>query len=78
MAEQEVKVRPVGGDTCSIIVKGEDRMIWERYASNRLSLTVITILVFVYVVSKMEDIVHRVFASRISKSVEEAKREIAA
>ena len=63
MTEKKIKVGPVCRYSLPVVVKREDRPIWERNASNTLAPTVVTILVLVYVVSKMNYVVYRVLAS---------------
>ena len=64
--------------TCPIVVQGEDLAVGERNSSNALSITILSVCVFVDVVTQVQDIVYRVFPGRVAVRVEEAKGEVAA
>ena len=78
MAQQKVKVCSVTGVSRAVVVKGENRAIWQGDSANAPPVAVVIALVLVYVVTNMQDIVDRVFSGRIAKCVEIAEREVAA
>jgi len=76
MTEQEVEIGSISCQALAIIVQGIYLTVWERYSTNSLTVAIIAVLVFINVVPKMEDIIYRVLASRITVGVEESKGKI--
>jgi len=76
MTEQEVEIGSISCQALPIIVQGIYLTVWERYSTNSLTVAIIAVLVFINVVPKMEDIIYRVLASRITVGVEESKGKI--
>ena len=78
MTEEKVEVCSVGGEALSIVVEGEDCPVWQRDPPDALTPTVVAVLILVDIVAQVYHVVHRIFAHRIAKGIEEAKGEIAA
>lgn len=76
MTEQEVEIGSISCQALAIIVQGICLTVWKRYSTNSLTVAIIAVLVFINVVPKMEDIIYRVLASRITEGVEESKGKI--
>jgi hypothetical protein len=64
---KEIKVGSICGDALPIVIQGVCLTIRQRRTTNARVL-----LVFISIISKMEDIVDRLFADRTPISVEEA------
>ena len=78
VAQEKIEIRSVARNTLAIIIKSVNSFIRQWYATDALTLTVFSVLVFVNIITKVEYIVDRSFAGRITICVEKPKREVAA
>ena len=82
MARQKPMVRLVRGMTLPIIIKCKSHPVWKWYAIDWPTVAmarfsaVLIILVFIYVVSQMNDKIHRVFVDWVLVGIEATKGEI--
>jgi len=66
VASNEIKVGTVRRKPLSVVVKSEDFTVWLRNAAKRVAPAVISILVFVDVVTEMNDVINRVLIRRLA------------
>jgi len=67
MASNEIKVGTVSREPLTVVVKSEDLTVWLRNAAKRVAPAVISILVFVDVVTEMNDVINRVLVPRLAQ-----------
>jgi hypothetical protein len=60
VAGHQVKIGAVGGNSLAIVVEGVDLLVWERNAADGLTPAVVSVGIFIYVVSEMDNIINRV------------------
>jgi hypothetical protein len=60
VAGKEIEVGTVCRKPPSVVVKSKDLAVWLRNATKRIAPPVISILVFIDVVAKMNDVINRI------------------
>ena len=78
MAEQQIEVCPVSCKAFAVVIERKDGSIWERNPADGLAPAIITIFVFIDVITQVQHIVHRVLSGWITKGIEESEGEVAA
>jgi len=78
MAQEKVQIRSVLGQSSTIIIEREYLVIWLRNTADRVSPAIITILVLIDIIAKMNNVVNGVFSCRISVRIEESKWQVTA
>ena len=73
MAGKEVFVSTVSGNSLAVIVERINSTVWKWNAVNRCAVAVVTILVFIDVVAKVDDIVYRLFTNRVAVGIEKTE-----
>jgi hypothetical protein len=67
MTSHEIKVGTVSREPLSVVVKSKDLTVWLRNAAKRVAPAVISILVFVDVVTEMNDVINRILVRRLAQ-----------
>jgi hypothetical protein len=66
VAGKQIEVSSVGGKPPSVVVKSENFVVWLRNAVDRVTPPVVSIFVLIDVITKMNNIVNRVLATRLA------------
>lgn len=73
MAKNQIEICSICANSLAIVVKCIYLSIWKWNPSNAVPPTVISVLVLVNIITKMDHIIDTVFSCRISVCIEEPK-----
>ena len=77
MAQEKIQVCSIGCMSFSVVIQRKDRPVRQRNSPNRLTPSIVSILVFIKIIAQVKNIIYRVLSSWISIRIEESKGEVA-